>query len=289
MSSETKKRRADSTDTYCGETTNNSMFTPFDMCDPSIGEFCSAFIQQGLYDFTTLDTRSQWNYHAVNSQIQKVLQKIPAIMYPGSLSKVQVDCIEYSDYFAAYVDIPGVPKESLDISIEEPYLFIQGSRNLEYGENADYLHQERFNGPFMVCIPINSHVIDLNTVKASLENGILTVVFNKKNDKESKSSRTVEFIDSSSLNKTLSNNSSSNSSRTNNTFITGPSFKTQTIFSNSNTPVVTHINDNNSMNTNKDTSATSEKKSEEQMHISPSISTDSSIHITLHSNSSPQD
>lgn len=72
-------------------------------------------------------------------------------------------------------EIPGIEKDSLDISVSGSSFTLSGSRQpADPGKEGSYLRQERFQGRFnrSVELPFN---VDSDKVKASLRNGILEV------------------------------------------------------------------------------------------------------------------
>ena len=52
---------------------------------------------------------------------------------------------------------------------------MKGERTLSYGPNATVMYHERFNGPFLVRIPITINAVDTSSIRASLNEGVLTI------------------------------------------------------------------------------------------------------------------
>ncbi|KAK8807838.1 hypothetical protein WA158_007367 [Blastocystis sp. Blastoise] len=101
------------------------------------------------------------------------------IMHPPNHAKVQVDWIKYPSCYKAFIDVPGVSSSSLDISVESTCIVVKGSRQLEYGDDANQLYRERFNGPFEVRIPISTSSVDTTGIRASVYEGVLTIILNR--------------------------------------------------------------------------------------------------------------
>ena len=82
-------------------------------------------------------------------------------------------------------DIPGLKKEEVKVQIEDDrVLQISGERNLEKEDKNDTWHRvERSSGKFMRRFRLPENV-KVEQVKASMENGVLTVTVPKKEVKK---------------------------------------------------------------------------------------------------------
>ena len=92
----------------------------------------------------------------------------------------RVDWKETPEAHVFKADIPGLKKEEVKVQIEDDkVLQISGERNVEKEDKNDTWHRvERSSGKFMrrFRLPENAKV---NEVKASMENGVLTVTVPK--------------------------------------------------------------------------------------------------------------
>ncbi|KAK7400614.1 hypothetical protein VNO78_11832 [Psophocarpus tetragonolobus] len=97
----------------------------------------------------------------------------------------RVDWKETPEAHVFKVDIPGLKKEEVKVHIEDDrVLQISGERNVEKEDKEDTWHRvERSSGKFMrkFRLPENAKV---NQVKASMENGVLTVTIPKQEVKK---------------------------------------------------------------------------------------------------------
>ena len=75
------------------------------------------------------------------------------------------------------MEMPGVSKENLDIHIEENQLIVHGE--VENSLSGTYRLRERKNGPFHMAYTIDE-TIDREKVEASIKDGILSVVLDRK-------------------------------------------------------------------------------------------------------------
>ncbi|KAG2399355.1 hypothetical protein LR48_Vigan04g144800 [Vigna angularis] len=112
--------------------------------------------------------------------------------FPSSLSaensgfvNTRVDWKETPEAHVLKADIPGLKKEQVKVEIEDDkVLQISGERNVEKEDKNDKWHRvERSSGKFLrkFGLPENAKV---DQVKASIENGVLTVTIPKEEVKK---------------------------------------------------------------------------------------------------------
>jgi HSP20 family protein len=89
-----------------------------------------------------------------------------------------LDLYQNNDNVVAVVELPGMRKEDIEISLHDGMLTISGERKSESsnGENAE--RTERFTGKFRRSITLPARV-DAGKVSANYKDGILTVTLPK--------------------------------------------------------------------------------------------------------------
>ncbi len=93
-----------------------------------------------------------------------------------------VDVFERRGEIVVKADIPGVEKDNIDITIAKEQLTIRGEvRKEEEVRQEDYYSMERSCGSFSRTIPLPPDA-DSTKAKASFKNGVLEVVFPKKEE-----------------------------------------------------------------------------------------------------------
>ena len=90
-----------------------------------------------------------------------------------------LDLYESGDNVVAVVELPGMRKEDIEISLHDGTLTISGERKRESSSNSDEAERtERYIGTFRRTIALPTRV-DANKVSATYRDGILTVTLPK--------------------------------------------------------------------------------------------------------------
>jgi HSP20 family protein len=89
-----------------------------------------------------------------------------------------LDLHESGDHFVAVVELPGMRKEDIDISLHDGTLTISGERKRESSNGEKAQRTERYVGTFRRSIALPTHV-DASKVSATYQDGILKVTLPK--------------------------------------------------------------------------------------------------------------
>lgn len=89
-----------------------------------------------------------------------------------------VDIVETDGAFVATVDLPGLTKDDIDLSLEENVLTLSGQRNKEHVEEGKLRRVERVFGSFSRSFTVPRGV-DAAKVSAKFENGVLSLTLPK--------------------------------------------------------------------------------------------------------------
>jgi HSP20 family protein len=86
-----------------------------------------------------------------------------------------LDLVEKDDHFEAMMDLPGLSKDDVELTVTNNQLFIRGERKHESEKKGEgYYHCERVHGRFERTISLPSD-IDAEKVEATFKNGVLEV------------------------------------------------------------------------------------------------------------------
>ena len=89
-----------------------------------------------------------------------------------------LDLYQTNDDVVAVVELPGMRKEDIEISLQDGMLTISGERKDDTPEGDNTARTERFVGKFRRSISLPTRV-DVNKVNATYKDGILTVTLPK--------------------------------------------------------------------------------------------------------------
>jgi HSP20 family protein len=89
-----------------------------------------------------------------------------------------LDLYESGDHFVAVVELPGMRKEDIDISLRDGALTISGERKRESNNGETAQRTERYVGTFRRSITLPTRV-DAGKVSATYQDGILKVTLPK--------------------------------------------------------------------------------------------------------------
>ncbi len=86
-----------------------------------------------------------------------------------------LDCSETEKEFVIRLEVPGVHKENLDVSLEQNVLTISGKREFrKEHESEEYIWREREEGKFIRSLRLPKPVL-ADKVAATYEDGMLTL------------------------------------------------------------------------------------------------------------------
>ena len=105
---------------------------------------------------------------------------------------MKTDVIEKSDSYLLKVNIPGVKKEDVKVSLNDGYLTINAKYKKEIEENEKYIFQERRIGEYTRSFYVDKNVTS-EDISASINDGVLTLTIKKHEPVKEKKSQYIEI------------------------------------------------------------------------------------------------
>ncbi len=95
----------------------------------------------------------------------------------------ELNVYETDTHFEITVELPGMSKDDIDISLDDNILTISGERKAHKEENGRRYHrvESRF-GTFTRSLPL-PNIVDTENVDATYENGVLAISITKQKEK----------------------------------------------------------------------------------------------------------
>lgn len=92
-----------------------------------------------------------------------------------------LDLVENNDGYTLYVDLPGVDKKDIELTVENNLLTLKGTKKEEASEDKRFFRRETWTGSFRRTISL-PQAADSEKVQAELANGVLRVTVGKKEE-----------------------------------------------------------------------------------------------------------
>ncbi len=124
----------------------------------------------------TIDLEKQLS--KLGRDIQQFVEKaIPAQEAVGDFNP-HADVVEGDNNYTVFVDLPGMSKKEVKLTLKNRVLTISGERELFLQDDEELLRSERKQGAFSKVFAIPESA-DESSVKASFSNGVLKVTLLK--------------------------------------------------------------------------------------------------------------
>lgn len=109
------------------------------------------------------------------------------ISYPKEFSKIlngKCDFEEHEDKYVVELEVPGVEKDEIKVSLKNDYLTINWNRKKEKKSDAKNARYERSEGSFTRTFYVEG--ADQEKIEAELKNGVLRLVLPKNENSKAK-------------------------------------------------------------------------------------------------------
>ena len=106
---------------------------------------------------------------------------------------MKTDIKDEGDHYQLKMDLPAIKKEDIRISLNEGYLKISATfhdENEKNEQHGKYIHKERHYGSYSRSFYLGENVNEKD-IHAKLENGVLTLNIEKREEKEKKENKFI--------------------------------------------------------------------------------------------------
>ena len=106
---------------------------------------------------------------------------------------MRTDIKEDEKNYTLDIELPGIEKKDIDLSLNDGYLTVKASvdNTEDKKANKKYLHKERFYGVASRSYYVGD--VDMKSVNATFNNGVLTITFPKEAEKEKEVEHRIEI------------------------------------------------------------------------------------------------
>lgn len=133
----------------------------------------------------TIDIERQLN--KLGKDIQQMVGRIVPLEDKGHDFRPSCDIVESEDTYKIMLDIPGLTKNEVNVSLKDNVLTVRGERINELADEEIYRRQERAVGVFSRSFALPQNVI-AEEVSATFRTGVLTISMPKTEDHEDSTS-----------------------------------------------------------------------------------------------------
>jgi HSP20 family protein len=138
--------------------------------------------EQGLGIFDEIEELQQEMNRLFDMTIHSPMKKGDG----GSHWSPTMDMIDEKDKIMVSMDMPGMKKDDIEISLQNDMLMVKGEKKEEREINEkDMVRSERFYGTFQRAIPLSASV-DESKVEANYKDGVLEIIMPKKEEAKQK-------------------------------------------------------------------------------------------------------
>ena len=125
-------------------------------------------------DFTEFGIEIERHLSKLGKDIQQFVEKVVPLTNEDKDFAPDCDIVESEEAFKIMIDLPGLSKKEIGISLKDHVLTVKGEREITLGEEEEFKRQERKRGAFARAFAIPEHV-NTAEIQANFRNGVLTV------------------------------------------------------------------------------------------------------------------
>ena len=127
-----------------------------------------------MADFTEFGIEIERHLTKLGKDLQEFVGKVVPLTDEDRDFAPDCDIIESESEFKIVIDLPGLAKKEIGISLKNQVLTIKGERDIKAGEGEEFKRQERKRGAFARSFALPKNV-NTAEISANFKNGVLTV------------------------------------------------------------------------------------------------------------------
>ena len=127
-----------------------------------------------MADFTEFGIEIERHLTKLGKDLQEFVGKVVPLNNEDRDFAPDCDIIESDEQFKIVIDLPGLAKKEIGISLKNQVLTIKGERDIKAGEGEEFKRQERKRGAFARSFALPKNV-NTAEISANFKNGVLTV------------------------------------------------------------------------------------------------------------------
>lgn len=138
----------------------------------------SLSVQQTMTEMSELKEDIERNLHKIGRELHNLVDRFASLRDRDTDFTPDTDVIDRSDAIHIVMDVPGVEKKDLYITLKDQVLLVRGERRRDTSQastpDSTQTLKERRTGFFSRSVPV-ANVTDGASVKATLTNGVLHI------------------------------------------------------------------------------------------------------------------
>ncbi|MCS7075166.1 MAG: Hsp20/alpha crystallin family protein [Bacteroidia bacterium] len=117
-------------------------------------------------------------FQQINEKFNKFFSEIQKEFYDDKVLDLNTNIVSLPDRYIVEIELPGVKKEDIKITLEDDHLTVQGKKQRKSYEDEKLVQVERQQGDFKRTFKLNND-IDPQNIKAKFEEGVLYITLQK--------------------------------------------------------------------------------------------------------------
>ena len=113
--------------------------------------------------------------------------------YAPQTQLMKTDIRETDGSYELDVDLPGFKKDEIQVQLKDGYLVLSAAKGLDKDEKdkeGNYIRRERYSGSYSRSYYVGD--VDRESIKAKLDNGVLSIIVPKAKAEEQKKAIAIE-------------------------------------------------------------------------------------------------